>query len=94
MVSGFEAFGIGLLLVPDDDERLRCLKGFSRFSMKPWTETYGSSLEHEPESSVSERKDPVRRREVGVIGRFSKQEDIFSLAGNDLGWGSGSEAER
>jgi hypothetical protein len=70
-------------LVEDEDERLRCLKGFSRFSMKPWTEMYGSILEQEPESSERDRKDPVRRRVV--VERFSEKEDIVSLGGEGLG---------
>lgn len=63
---------------------MRCLKGFSLFSMKPWTEAYGSSLEwQEPDRSESERNDPVRRRGEEV-------EDIALSLAED----GGTEARR
>ena len=63
--------------------------------MKPWTERYGSIPEQEPESSERDKKDPERRRVVGVVGRFSEKEGIVSGdEEEDLGWGDGGEAER
>ena len=79
----------------DDDERFRCLKGFSRLSMKLCTETYGSSLGQGPDNSERERKEPERRRGEEDIDRASeKEEDVVSLVEEDLDLGWGNEAER
>ena len=88
--SGFVAFGVGL----DDDERFRCLKGFSRLSMKPCTDTYGSSLEHDPDSSERDRKEPERRRGEDVDRSSEKEEDIVPDDEEDLAWDEETRRKR